>query len=192
MSLLSGVLPIQAQTPYLFNLTFRGTVYQTNGLGQVTSTPITQNDLLLAAAHAGGTSDISYMALVYHVLGDSNFGDTIEVWNKNTRVPLTTMFGLYFGDDTNLQTPLGRTALTNNVATQQRRLDYVYMFNSPTELTYPNSHSMGASFTTRRLMGDSNGHGHATFNGQMQWIVNPYNGAGTKVCTGSWTTTTPF
>ncbi len=86
---------------------------------------------------------------------------------------------------------MGRSAITNNVATQQRRLDYIYMFGN-TDYTYPNSHSMGASFTTKRFIGDANGNVHATINGDMEWIVNPNNNAGTKVCAGSFTTTTPF
>jgi len=130
------------------------------------------------------------MALVYHILGDTGHGDTIEVWNKNSRSFLTTMFGLYFADNFP-DTTLGRSAITNSVGTQHLRLDYVYMFNG-TELTYPNGHSMGACFTTKRFFADLNGNVHSTINGEMEWIVNPINPAGTKIITGSFTTTKPF
>jgi hypothetical protein len=179
-----------AQAPYLFNMTFRGAVYQTNTTGQVVATPITETNLLLAAAQAGGTSDISQMALVYHIYGDVNHGDTIEVWNTSTRAQLTTLFGLYFADNYPDST-LGRSAITNSPGTQWRRVDYIYMFGN-TALTYPNSHSMGASFTTKRFIGDASGNAHATINGDMEWIVNPYQGAGTRVCRGNFTTTKPF
>jgi hypothetical protein len=188
LALLLASASVQAQAP-LFNMTFRGTLYQTNGVGQVVTTAISETNLLLAAALAGGTSDISQMALVYHIMGDTGHGDTIEVWNKSSRQFLTTMFGLYFAD--NFPDNLGRTALTNNVGTQQRRVDYVYMFNL-TDLTYPNSHSMGASFTTKRFSKDLSGNVHTSINGEMQWIVNPNGGAGTKIINGSFTTKTPF
>jgi hypothetical protein len=188
--LLGSEVCSRAQAPYLFNLTFRGAVYQTNTSGQVIGTPLTETNLLLAAAQAGGTSDISSMALVYHIMGDTSHGDTIEVWDKNTRAPLTTLFGLYFAD--NWPDPnLGRSAITNNIGTQMRRLDYIYMFGN-TEFTYPNSHSMGASFTTKRFIRDGVGNVHATINGEMQWTVNPWNAAGTKICVGTFTTTRPF
>jgi hypothetical protein len=182
-----GQLNTSAQAPYLFRVTFRGAVYETNGSGQVISTPITETNLLLAAAEAGGTTDISGMALTYHILGDPNHGDTIEVDSTSTHQTLTTMFGLYFGDDPTL----GRSALTNSAASEIRRVDYVYTFDY-TALTYPNSHSMGSSFTTKRFLTDTNGNVHTTIDGQMQWIVNPQNGAGTKVCVGHFTTTMPF
>ncbi len=187
--LCAGGIGASAQTPYLYHMTFRGTVYQTNTVGQVVATPLTDTNLVLAAAQAGGTSDISHMALIYHIWGDTGHGDTIEIWDTGTRAPLTTLFGLYFAD--NYPQDLGRSALTNSVFTQVRRLDYVYMFGN-TDYTYPNSHSMGASFTSKRFMADANGNGHATINGDMQWIVNPWNNAGTKICVGTFTTTKPF
>jgi len=175
----------KAQSPYLFHVTFRGTAYQTNG-DQVVATPITETNLLLAAAQAGGSSDISGLALIYHIAGDPDHGDTIEVDSTSNYQTLNTMFGLYFGDDVTL----GRTALTNSSASEIRRLDYVYTFDY-TELTYPNSHSMGASFTTKRFLTDTNGNVNTTINGQIEWIVNPNGNEGTKVCVGSFTTTTP-
>lgn len=187
-------LQAQGQAPYLFRMTFRGTAYETNANNQVVGVPITEKDILLGAAQAGGSSDISSLALVYHIMGDVQHGDTIEVWDVNTRQMLTTLFGLYFGDDSlGTYTPLFRTALTNSVQTAVRREDYIYMFDNTT-YTYqnPGGHSMGACFTAKRFMGDSNGNAHTTIDGEMQWVVNPLNGAGTKLIKGNFTTTRPF
>lgn len=164
----------------MFRITFRGTCYQTNTQGTVTATPITDTTLLQDAATAGGV-DWKTLALVYHVQG-SSFGDTIDVVTASNGAVGTTLFGLFFGD--NATQDLGRTALTNSVGTEVRRLDYIY--------TSQNSHSMGASFTTKRFQGDNNGHVRAVFEGQMSWIVNPVGNVGTKVCTGSFVTTKPF
>jgi len=170
----------QAQVPYMFHITFRGTCYQTNTMGTVTAMPITDETLLQDAATAGGV-DWKTLALVYHVQG-SSFGDTIDVVKASTGEVGTTVFGLFFGDNTTQD--LGRTALTNSVGTETRRLDYIY--------TSQNSHSMGACFTTKRFQGDNNGHVRATIDGQVTWIVNPVGSTGTKVCTGSFVTTKPF
>ena len=179
----------QGSAPYLFHMTFRGTCYQTNANAQFVSTPITEKDLLLAAAQAGGSSDISTMALVYHVMGSTTYGDTIEILDVNTHQILATLFGLFFGDDASL----GRSANTNSTLTEVRREDYIYMFDNTT-YTYQNSggHSMGASFTTKRFLGDAQANVHTTIDGEMQWIVNPLSGAGTKVIKGTFTTTRPF
>jgi len=79
---------------------------------------------------------------------------------------------------------LGRTALTNSAASEVRRVDYIY--------TSQNSHSMGASFTTKRFITDKTGAVHTTIDGQMEWIVNPVGNSNTKVCTATFTTTKPF
>jgi len=173
-------LSASAQTPFLFRITLRGTCYQTNPSGDIVSSAITEATLVQEAAQAGGV-DPKTLALVYHVQG-SSFGDTIDVVDASSGAVATTLFGLFFGDDA-VQV-LGRTALTNNAGTQVRRLDYIY--------TSQNSHSMGASFTTKRFLTDKNGSVHSTIDGQMQWIVNPTGNSSTKVCIVTFTTTKPF
>ena len=168
------------QTAYMFRLTFRGTCYQTNTAGVVVPTPVTEQTLLQDAAAAGGI-DWHSLALVYHVQG-SSFGDTIDVVDAATGSVDTTLYGLFFGDNT--VQDLGRTALTNSLGSEVRRLDYIY--------TSQNSHSMGACFTTKRFQTDGNGSLRETFNGQMQWVVNPVGNAGTKLYTASFVTTKPF
>jgi hypothetical protein len=169
-----------AQSPFMFKITFRGICYQTNATGVVVATPVTEQTLLQNAAAAGGV-DWHTLALVYHVQG-SGFGDTIDVVDATTGAVATTLYGLFFGDNT-VQN-LGRTALTNSPGTEVRRLDYIY--------TSQNSHSMGACFTTKRYQTDGNGNSRATFEGQMQWVVNPVGDAGTKLYTASFITTRPF
>jgi hypothetical protein len=173
-------LGASAQTTFMFHMTLRGTCYQTNTTGKVVATPITEQTLLQDAATAGGV-DWKSLALVYHIQG-SGFGDTIDVVNASTGVVGTTLYGLFFGD--NSTQDLGRTALTNNIGTEVRRLDYIY--------TSQNSHSMGACFTTKRYQSDNGGNLRALYEGTMQWIVNPVGNAGTKVCIAKFNTTKPF
>jgi hypothetical protein len=169
-----------SQTAFMFKITLRGTCYQTNSTGVVVATPVTDQTLLQDAAAAGGV-DWHTLALVYHIQG-SSFGDTIDVVNASTGAVDNTLYGLFFGDNT-VQN-LGRTALTNSPGTEVRRLDYIY--------TSQNSHSMGACFTTKRFQTDAHGNVRVTFNGQMQWVVNPVGDTGTKLYTASFTTTKPF
>ncbi len=170
-----------AQGNYMFRITLRGTCYQTNANGQVVATPISESSLLQDAAAAGGITDTKTLALVYHVQG-SGFGDTIDVVYASNGSVATTLYGLFFGDDT-VQS-LGRTALTNSPGNEVRRLDYIY--------TTQNTHSMGACFTTKRYLTDGKGNVRTTIDGEMQWIVNPVGGTGTKVCKARFTTTKPF
>ena|ERR1043166_8776796 len=170
-----------AQNPYMFRITLRGMGYQTNATGNVVGTPITDQTLLQDAAAAGGIHDLKTLALVYHI-GGSGFGDTIDIVNATNGTVYTTLYGLFFGDN-NIQ-DLGRTALTNSSGTEVRRVDYIY--------TDQSTHSLGASFTSKRFLPDNNGKVHVTVDGQMQWIVNPVGGNGTKVCTATFTTTKVF
>jgi len=169
-----------AQSQFLFRITIRGTCYQTNASGNIVASPITETTLLQQAAQAGGV-DPSTLALVYHVQG-SSFGDTIDVVNASSGAVATTLYGLFFGDDS--VQALGRTALTNSIGNLVRRVDYIY--------TSQNSHSMGASFTSKRFLTDTKGNVHTTIEGQMEWIVNPTGNNGTQVCTATFNTTTPF
>jgi hypothetical protein len=170
---------------YEFKWTFRGNCYETNGSGNVVVTPITEQTILENFARQGGL-DPSTVAIVYHLHGN-DLGDTIEVVNASNGSTYVAPFGLFFGDDASL----GRSAITNSTATEIRRLDYVYTLNSSI-YTSPNSHSMGAAFTTKRFLTDTSGNVHSTFEGPISWIVNPQNGQGTKICTGNYTTGAPL
>lgn len=174
-----------AQSPFLYRMTLQGTYYQTNGTGNFVASPITDKIIVQAAAQAGGVSADS-IALVYH-LQSSGLGDTIDLVDAKTGSTLANVFGLYFGDDATL----GRTAATNATQTEVRRLDYIYTQQN-TAFTSYNSHSMGAAFTSKRFLTDTNGTTFVTVEAQMSWIANPSGTNGTKVCTASFNTTTPF
>jgi hypothetical protein len=174
-----------AQSPYLYHLTFQGTCYQTNSSGNFAAIPVTDKILLQDAAQAGGVSPDS-IALVYH-FQSSGLGDTIDIVNAKTSSTLANLFGLYFGDDSSL----GRSAATNATKTEIRRVDYIYTQQN-TAFTSFNTHSMGAAFTVKRFLTDTNGVTHATVEAQMCWIVNPSGTNGTKVCNANFSTTTPF
>ena len=174
-----------AQSPFLYNLTFQGTCYQTNTSGNFVGTPLTEKVLVEDAAQKGGRTPSS-IALVYHLQG-SGLGDTIDFVDAKTGSTLANLFGLYFGDDPTL----GRTAATNSTLTEIRRLDYIYTQQNTTYTSY-NTHSMGASFTVKRFLTDTNGTSMAVIEAQMSWIANPSGTNGTKVCTANFSTTTPF
>lgn len=176
---------LKAQSPFLYHLTLQGTIYQTNSSGNFVATPITDKILVQNAAQAGGVSPSS-IALVYH-LQSSGLGDTIDLVDSGTGKTLVNLFGLYFGDDPTL----GRSASTNATQTEIRRLDYIYTQQNTTYTSF-NTHSMGSAFTTKRFVADTNGVTHATVEAQMTWIVNPSGTNGTKLCTASFNTTTPF
>jgi hypothetical protein len=173
-----------------YRITFRATSYQTDGSGQFVAVPLTEQTLLQDIAQSGGR-DPNSLALVYTFQPSGSLGDTIDVVNISDGSLVVNVFGLFFGDDFGSANPLGRTAATNSPVTEIRRLDYIYTQQSFTYTSY-NTHSMGASFTAKRVMGDANGNLHATVDAKIHWIVNPQNGNGTKVITGSFTTTKPF
>src|SRR5437899_10184655 len=93
---------------------FRGTSYTTNGAGDIVATPITEQTLLADRAAAGGITDLSTVAIVYHGGGDTgNHADTGEIVNSSTGAKLANEFAFLFGSDSTLQ----RTAVTNATRT---------------------------------------------------------------------------
>jgi hypothetical protein len=174
-----------AQSPFLFRITFRGTVFQTNATGSFVATRLTEASFIEDAARAGGVDPAS-LGLAYHIQSDG-LGDTIEVVDGTTGATRKVLFGLFFGSDASL----GRTAATNSPLTEIKRLDYLYTLEKTTYTSW-NSHSMGSALTTKRFLSDANGNSRTTIDAEMQWIVNPQDGNGTKICKGTFTTTTPF
>lgn len=185
IALAIGLLNASAQSPFLYRMTLRGTCYQTNASGNFVSLPLTEKVITDAAAQAGGLNPSS-IALVYH-LQSSGLGDTIDFVDANTGSTLANLFGLYFGDDTTL----GRTAATNSTQTEVRRVDYLYTQQN-TAFTSYNTHSMGAAFTVKRFLTDTNGVTQTVVEAQISWIANPSGTNGTRICTASISTSTPF
>ena len=192
---LFAALPVLFASPAMaqneFYVTFRGTVWRTNSVGNLTPYPITEQDLLLAAAQAGGRPDASGLYLVYHVQANS-LGDTIDVVDSNDGNGFyVNYFGFYFGEATP-STP-DRVALTNSTHTMVRRIDHIYT-QTATFYTSPNpgGHDMGTGFITKRFMKAGNGIPRGTIDGQFYWLVRPQNATGGMMCKGFFTTTRPF
>jgi hypothetical protein len=171
-----------AHAQAFYKFIFRGTAYQTNATGNVAAIPITEQTLLEDRARAGGITNLSSLAIAYHVNGDAK-GDTVEIVDLTSRTVLALQFGLWFGSDPKLE----RSAILNADQTEARRVDYIYTLQRST-YTSPSSHSMGATFVTKRMLKDAEGNTHFTAEGPIHWIVNPQNGYGTTVCTGTFTT----
>ncbi len=131
-------LNTNAQTHYEYKFVFSGTAYQTNSAGVIVATHITDQTLLRDRARLGNITNLNSISLVYHIGGGPPYGDTVDVISNATGQTLTTEFGFYFGSDS----ALGRTAVTNLLQTQQRRVDYIYTFSSST-YTYSNGDSRG-------------------------------------------------
>jgi hypothetical protein len=162
-----------AMAQYEFKFTFSGSTVANVG-GNIVSTPYTEKNIIQETAADGG-ADPATLDIVYHISG-SSFGDTVDIIRISDGAVLRTMYGLFFAEDPSL----GRTAITNAAQTEVRRLDYIY--------TDQNSHSMGSSFTTKRIVTDSGGVTHTTFEGPMQWLELQRPNRPTRIISGSFIT----
>lgn len=166
-ALLLGGFNTQAQSYYEYKFVFSGTAYQTNAAGAIVATHITDQSLLRDRARQGNITNLNTISLVYHIDGGPPYGDTVDVISNATGQTLTTEFGFYFGSDATL----GRTAVTNLLQTQQRRVDYIYTFDNST-YTYANGDSVGAAFTYKNFVKDGKTT-NAIINGTISWNVIP-------------------
>jgi hypothetical protein len=186
-ALLLGGFNTRAQSYHEYKFVFSGTAYQTNAAGVIVATHITDQTLLQDRARQGNITNLNTISLVYHIGGGPPYGDTVDVISNSTGQTLTTEFGFYFGSDA----ALGRTAVTNLLQTQQRRVDYIYTFDNST-YTYNNSDSVGAAFTLKSLVN----YGkitNAIINGTISWNVTP-TGTDTRpvVCVGTFSLGRPM
>lgn len=154
--------------------------YQTNAAGEVTKRPMTEQTILEDLARPVGITDLSTLALVYHVNAGA-FGDAIEVVNPANGAKLDLVWGFYFGSDLSL----GRMALTNAFGTQERRVDQVY--------TKQSQFALGSAFVTKRHVADALGNLRSTIDGDIQYLVLPQGtNPAARLVTGTFTTTRPF
>jgi hypothetical protein len=182
------------QTSYTeYQWLFRGMEYETNAAGNVVGIPITDQTLLADRAGEGGITNLSTVAIVYHIGGGAPLGgtppwDTIDVINATNGAVLTTEFGLYYGSDAQY----GRTAVTNATQTEERRIDYLYSFDN-TGYTVSGSDSIGAAFVTKRFLSDGAGNTNTIISGSFGWDTLPH-GTNTApiVCTGNFTLGNPL
>jgi len=192
-ALLLGRFSVEGQSYYEYKFVFNGMAYQTNGAGNIVGTPITDQTLLQSQAQRLNITNLSTISLVYHLDGGPPYGDTVDVISNATGQTLTTEFGLYFGSDyPGENPPLGRWAVTNATQTEQRRVDQLYTFSN-TPYTYENGESLGASFTCKRFLIDTNGNTNMFIDGTLFWDVIP---TGTNVapvlCSGHYTLGQPM
>jgi hypothetical protein len=169
-----------ASAQYMFKFVFKGICYQKDSTGNIVGVPITDQTIIQDRATAGGVNP-NTLALVYHLGGDEK-GDTVEVVSSSNGSVQVFEFGFWFGSDPTL----GRTALTNNAATEIRRVDQLFTLND-SAFTSNNSHGMGTAFLTKRYLTDTNGVVHFTAEGPLQWLVNPVGTNGTRICYGTFT-----
>jgi len=191
------VLPASAQqksyTEYQF--IFNGFEYVTNGTGNIQAIPITDQTLLADRASEGGITNLSTVAIVYHIGGAAPMGgnppwDTIDIINatNGSVLPNGTEFGIYFGSDADY----GRTAVTNSTATEERRIDYLYSFAN-TGYTASGSDSIGAAFVTKHFLSDGAGNTNTIIEGTIGWDTIPHGTNNAPiVCTGTFTLGKPL
>ncbi len=179
---------VHGQSYHEYKFVFNGTSYQTNGVGNIVETPITDLTLLQTQAQRLNITNLDTISIVYHIGGGPPYGDTVDIISNSTGQTLTTEFGFYFGSDTNL----GRYAVTNATQTEQRRVDQIYTFSN-TRYTYENPDSLGTAFTCKRFLADTNGNTNTIVEGTLSWDVTPtVTNAGPIVCVGNFTLGQPM
>lgn len=188
-SLLCGGFNAAAQTYTEYKFIFTGMAYQTNAAGNLVGTPITDQTLLADRAGQGGITDLSTVAIVYHIggnAGDPEAGDTVDIIYTNSPDPLTTEFNLWFGSDC-----CGRTAVTNAAQTEQWRADYIYTSDYST-YTFDNDDSVGLCLTHKVNVTPTYGYANSSITGNMSWGVEPQGANGPIVCIGTFTLGQPM
>jgi hypothetical protein len=172
-----ALLTASSARAQLLQFTFAGTLVTRDASGNLISVPLNNTRLLHFFAPNMGVSTTTGLELVYHVAG-SDLGDTIDVINAKTGTFVSTMFGLYFGED---QT-LGRAGLSDAAGRNTRRVEYMY--------DYQNSHSMGSALIATHYRLDSSGNTNSvSASGQMQFVLLPAgNATSVSVCNGTFVT----
>jgi hypothetical protein len=160
-------------------ITITGQCATTDDSGRITSKPLNNKSLLSDFAQLNGVTNTSWLALAYH-LGGNDLGDTIDVINRTNGGRISTLFGLYFGED------FGRLSLLSGSKRQMQRIEYIY--------TDQNSHSLGSVVLTNYFYLNSDGSTNKTYIlGQMQYLVLPNAlHTNTQVCTATFTTLKPW
>jgi hypothetical protein len=183
---LASLLPFGLPAQNLLLLTFRGTYYQASTNGNLIGHPVTEQTWLREAAEAGGTTDTSNMAIVYHV-GGSGFGDTIDVVNRATGATMTSLLGLFFGDPS--VQDIGHLPVSNAAGDQVRRVDQVFVFYGG---NFEAGESLGSAFVTKRFQTDAFGNRHDTIEADVNYEALQEGTNAVHMVVGTFTTTRPF
>ena len=183
---LACVLPAHLFAQNELLLTFRGSYYQKDANGNLLGHPVTEQTWLLEAAEAGGSTNTSGMAIVYHV-GGSGFGDTIDVVDRMTGATLTSLLGLFFGDPS--VEDIGHVPVWNAAGNQERRVDQVFVFYGG---SFEAGESLGSAFVTKRFQQDAVGNRHDTIEADLNYLARAEGTQPTHMVVGTFTTTRPF
>lgn len=183
---LASLLPVCSFAQNELLLTFRGAYYQADTNGNIVGHPVTEQTWLLEAAEAGGTTDTSGMAIVYHV-GGSGFGDTIDVVDRTTGATLTSLLGLFFGDPS--VEDIGHLPVFDAAGDQERRVDQVFVFYGG---NFEATESLGSAFVTKRFQQDVFGNRHDTIEADLNYLALHEGTNATHMVVGTFTTTRPF
>lgn len=178
----------QTYTEYKF--LFTGVAYATNASGNIVGTPITDQTLLKSRVIPGGITDLSTVAIVYHIGGDTNDiepGDTVDIIYTNSPTALTTEFSLWFGADAGH----GRTAVTNAAQSEEWRADYIYTADN-SSYTFDNDDSVGLCLTHKINVTPTNGYVNTSITGKMSWGVEPQGTNGPILCIGTFSLGEPM
>lgn len=187
--LLCGVASVSGQTYTEYKFIFKGFAYQTNAGGSIVATPITDQDLLASRAYPGGITDLSTVAIVYHIggnPGDSEPGDTVDIIYTNNPAALTTEFNFWFGS-----TCCGRTAVSNAVQNEVWRADYIYTQDN-SQYTFSNGDSVGLCLTHKVNVTSTNGFANSIITGNMSYGVAPQGTNGPIVVSGTFSLGEPM
>jgi hypothetical protein len=159
--------------------TFHGKAWTTNASGKVTAIRADNQSWLQEYALSHGITNVSSLALVYHLHGDPLNGDTIEVVDATTGEFLYSLYGLYKG------TTEGRIPLANTNGTQVRTIQYVYGDQL--------AHSAGTAYISERYYLDGDGHTNRTvIQGQIRFLTIPDQTRPLQITSGSFITGKPF
>jgi len=153
-------------------------------------TPITDQTLLQSRANPGGITDLSTVAIVYHIGGDTNDaepGDTVDVIYTNSPLALTTEFSLWFGSTS----ANGRTSVLSAAQNEEWRADYIYTFDNST-YTFQNDDSVGLCLTHKVNVTPTNGYANTSITGNMSWGVAPQGTNGPIVVVGAFSLGQPM
>lgn len=162
----------------LFQFTFHGTAWTTNGDGKIISHPVNQAVWLNDYITSNGLTNTNSLALVYHLNGDDR-GDVIEVVNATNGTLISPMWALFFGDS------FGRMSLSDASGTRFRRIQYVYGQQI--------SESVGSAFLIERIFLDRKGNTNGlSLQGSMSYELLPdSNHANLQVVQGTLMVTRP-
>jgi hypothetical protein len=159
------LLTLSGSAQELLQLKFQGKCLGTNESGQIVKQNVNNTSILKEFADRNGITNLSSLALVYHVAGDER-GDVIEVVNAATSEIVWQVYGLLFPVD-----------LPSGDGSQLSR--FVYMYNDQQSV------SMGSGMLKERISLDRHGKTNRSITGDLQFYLLPDSSNGLRTCTAT-------